>query len=79
MFRKFLFSDSKGEKSVTLSAFVWGFVVVNFKLLISGVTIMGYTMTPFSGTEYGIALSALGAIYILRRNTDPENKKETVI
>jgi len=69
MFRKLLLTDSEGKKSATLTAFVVGFLVINAKLLISGLTIAGYTMTAFTGSDYGIALGALGAIYVLRRST----------
>ena len=73
---KFLLKDSSGKKSVTMTAFVTGFLAVNAKLLLSGVTIKGFTMSAFTGTEYAAALTALGAIYVLRRSTDPKNKGE---
>lgn len=65
---RILIKDSDGKPSVTMSAFVTGFIVVNAKLLLSGVTIAGFTMTAFTGGEYAAALSALGAIYVMRRN-----------
>lgn len=71
MFHKFLLKDTSGKKSTTLTAFVLGFVTVNIKLLASGLTVAGYQMSDFSGTDYGAALAALGAIYVLRRSTDP--------
>lgn len=36
---KLLIKDSAGKPSVTMTAFVTGFVVVNAKLLLSGVTL----------------------------------------
>lgn len=75
MLDKFLIKDTSGEKSVTMTAFVLGFLVVNAKLLISGLTLAGYAMAPFSGTEYGVAVAALGSIYILRRSTSPKDKE----
>lgn len=60
--------DSSGKRSITMSAFVVGFLVVNAKLLLSGVTIAGFTMTPFTGSEYSMAVAALGGVYIMRRN-----------
>jgi len=66
---KFLIKDSRGDKSVTMTAFVIGFVVVNLKLLVSGLTLAGYQMAAFTGVDYSAALSALGAVYILRRKT----------
>ena len=75
MMEKFLIKDSSGKKSVTMTAFVLGFVVVNAKLLLSGLSVGALTFGLFSGTEYGIAVSALGAIYILRRNTGKETEE----
>lgn len=68
MMEKLLLKDSTGKKSVTMTAFVWGCVVVNAKLLMSGLTIHGTQMSQFGGSEYAIALGALGAIYVLRRH-----------
>lgn len=71
---KLLIKDSAGKPSVTMTAFVTGFVVVNAKLLLSGVTLAGYTMAAFTGGEYAAAVGALGAVYVLRRNSEKENK-----
>lgn len=68
-FRKLMLVDSSGKPSSTLTAFALGFVVVNLKLLLSGMTVGGFSMSVFSGTEYAAAVGALGAIYVLRRNT----------
>jgi hypothetical protein len=68
----FLLTDTSGKKSTTLTAFVLGFITVNVKLLISGLTIGGYTMSNFSGVDYSAALASLGAIYVLRRSTDKQ-------
>ena len=63
-------SDPKtGDKSVTLTAFVVGFAVSCCKLLLSGITFAGITLSPFSGSEFGIAVAAVGGIYVLRRQT----------
>lgn len=71
---KLLIKDSGGKPSVTMTAFVTGFVVVNAKLLLSGVTLAGYTMAAFTGGEYAAAVGALGAVYVLRRSSEKENK-----
>jgi hypothetical protein len=73
---KLLLSNSAGEKSLTATAFIVGFIVVNVKLLLAGMTFFGITMSAFSGSEYGIAVGALGAIYVLRRNAADKNSKE---
>lgn len=77
-FQSFLLKDTKGNKSSTLTVFILGALVVNFKLLFSGMTFGGLTLAPFTGAEYGIAMAALGSIYVLRRNTDPLNKPQVV-
>lgn len=61
-----------GEKSVTLTAFISGFGVATLKLLLSGVTIAGVTLAPFSGSDYAMVVGAVGAIYWARKNTDSQ-------
>lgn len=78
-FRTFMITNDAGKKSATLTAFVLGSIVVNFKLLFSGMTIAGITIAPFAGSEYALCFSALGAIYCLRKNvgkaeTDPKEE-----
>ena len=70
----YLLKDSSGKRSVTHTAFVLGFIIVNLKLLTSGLALGTVKVESFDGTQYGIALAALGAIYILRRNTDKGDK-----
>jgi len=65
---KLLIRNSDGKKSVTMTAFVLGFVIVNLKLILSGTTIGGLSIAAFTGVEYAAALTALGAIYVLRRS-----------
>ena len=74
MFNKLLLTDTSGSKSATLTAFVLGFIVVNAKLIFSGMTIGGLELAAFTGGEYAAALASLGAVYVLRRSTAP--KKE---
>ena len=77
-FNKFLFKDSKGKPSITATAFILGFAVVNFKLIFSGIELGKFKMELFSGGEYAAALGALGAIYVLRRSTDPESHSSSL-
>lgn len=70
MLEKCLLKDSNGHKSTTVTAFVLGFIVVNLKLLVSGLTLAGYEMSAFSGGDYAAAVGALGAIYVMRRATN---------
>jgi len=71
----FLLKDSSGKKSVTMTAFVLGFIVVNAKLILSGITIGSITIAAFTGSEFAISIGSLGAIYVLRR-TGKETKDD---
>ena len=66
MYQKFLIKNKDGNPSTTLTAFVLGFLVVSVKLLLSGVTIGGFTLAPFTGVEFGASIAALGGIYCLK-------------
>lgn len=63
----FLTDPSTKQPSVTLTVFVTGCLVATLKLLLSGIVIHGITMSPFSGGDYGMAIGALGGVYVLRR------------
>lgn len=75
----FLLSNSAGEKSVTTTAFLVGFVVATIKFLFSGLTILGFAIPVFTGADYSFALAALGGIYVLNKkftNTSSGNSEE---
>lgn len=60
--------DSKGEPSLTATAFLIGFIIVNIKLLFSGIALTEtLKFSEFSGGDYAASLAALGAIYVMRR------------
>ena len=59
-----------GEKSVTLTLFVSGFVVCLLKLIGSGVSVGSVTLSAFTGGDFAAAIGALGAIYTARRWQD---------
>lgn len=67
--RKILIKDSEGKPSATVTAFILGFLMVNAKFLLGGL----WGLVPITGVEYGAAIGALGAIYVLRKQT---SKKE---
>lgn len=66
---RFLKDPKTGRESVTLTAFVVGFLVCTGKLLLSGIKTDLITFEQFSGSDFGIAVGALGAIYTLRKNS----------
>jgi len=76
MINKLLIKNTDNKKSLTASAFFYGFLIVNLKLLGSGMTVYGVVLAPFTGSEYAMALSALGAVYVLRRNTEVKNESD---
>jgi len=57
--QKLLLKDTSGKKSVTVTAFVLGFIVVNAKLIFSGMTLGGFELSPFTGGEYAAAVEGL--------------------
>jgi len=63
-----------GESSVTLTMFVIGFIIATIKLLLSGILIGDVHLQPFTGGEFAAAVTALGAIYALRKHTDSQKK-----
>ena len=73
---KFLIKDSNGKPSLTATAFIIGFAVVNLKLIFSGFELEGFKMTLFTGGEYAAAVGALGAVYVLRRSTDKDKEEK---
>lgn len=72
----FLFKDSSGKKSTTTTAFIFGTAIVNIKLIFSGMTIYGFVFEKFSGSDYGMAVAALGAILVLNNKKSVSEKKE---
>jgi hypothetical protein len=72
---KILIKDSAGKPSVTMTAFVTGFITVNLKLLASGLSLGAYKMSTFTGVDYSAAVAALGAIYVMRRATGKDEEK----
>lgn len=76
MLNKFMLKDTSGNKSTTATAFIIGFVVVNIKLLASGLSVAGYAMSDFNGVDYAAAVGALGAIYVMRRSSSKDKGEE---
>ncbi len=69
----FIKDPKTGKKSVTLTAFVVGLLVANVKLLLSGVSVGSFVMSPFSGMDFAAVVGAVGAIYAARKHTDKDN------
>lgn len=70
-----------GQPSYILTAFIFGILIVNIKLFLSGIEIQGFKMSDFSGVDYAAAIAALGGIYTLNKKVGidtkgKENKEE---
>ena len=76
--RLYLRDPHSGRDSVTLTAFLIGFVVCITKLALAGMTIEGTTFSPFSGVDFAAAVGALGAIYGYRKASDNKGSNTTV-
>lgn len=63
-------NPNSGEKSVTMTLFVVGFLVSTLKLLTSGMVIANVHLGTFSGSDFAMAVGALGAIYAARKHSD---------
>lgn len=61
-----------GEKSVTLTMMMTGFVTALGKLLLAGATVGSIKMGSFSGAEFAAVVGALGSIYAFRKHTDKD-------
>lgn len=73
--------DPKTDKpSVTLTMFVYGFVVVTLKLIFSGIQVTNeFKLAEFSGTDFAAAVAAIGGIYTWRKNASikPDDNKDS--
>jgi len=74
--QKFLVEDSDGKRSITATVFLYGMLIIHFKLMFAGIEIGKFVLAPFDGADYAAAVAALGSIYVLRRSTNPVLKAE---
>lgn len=75
---KFILRDIKtGKPSYTVTAFVFGFWVINIKLLLAGMQFNDkIKMSEFNGVDYAAAAAAIGSIYVLRKNNTIKSDSE---
>lgn len=74
--KKFFVEDSDGKPSITATVFLYGMIIIHFKLMFAGIEIGKFVLAPFDGADYAAAVAALGSIYVLRRSTNPVLKAE---
>lgn len=63
-----------GHPSVTRTLYVVGFIVCCLKLLLSGLDIGAVKFGEFSGGDFGMAIGALGAVYVLGKKKNDVSK-----
>lgn len=63
-------------KSVTLTLLVLGFLVCLLKLIFSGMSISHFVIEKFSGSDFAMAVGALGGVYALRRAKPADKEVE---
>jgi len=63
---KFTLKDTRGKESTTLSFVVVAFVVVVIKFLLASLTIFGVEFPDMTGSEFGLAIGAVLAIWQYR-------------
>lgn len=73
---KYLISNPNGTPSVTKLAFITAFIIVNIKLMLSGISIGSFTIPTFTGTDYAMILGTLSATYIFRAKDGSNQPKE---
>lgn len=61
---------STKEESVTVTLYVIGFLVCTLKLLTSGMHFGSMSLGTFSGSDFALAVGAVGAVYWGRKHTD---------
>jgi hypothetical protein len=59
-----------GKPSATLTVFLVGTAVVLLKYALSGLTIAGVPFEHMDGSDFAMAVGALGAVYFGRKWTD---------
>lgn len=67
--------DSKGP-STTRSVFWYGCLICLGKLALSNVSILNFHIPAFGGSDFALAIGALGGIYALDKHVVSSNNKK---
>lgn len=74
MINKLYLKRAEEGRSLTTTVFVYGSAVCLVKFLLSGLVIKGFAVPIFSGVDFGVAISAVGGIYVLnKKKQEKEN------
>lgn len=68
------FLKRNGVPSTTRTAFFVGFVVCLLKLVFSGLELGSIKLEPFTGSDFAMAIGALGAVYSLDKKVNDGSK-----
>jgi hypothetical protein len=66
-----------GKKSVTVTLLIWGFLICTTRLLLSDIKIGIIHLGAFSGSDFALAVGAVGAIYAARKHSDNLKPNQT--
>ncbi len=71
-----MLNNKDGEPSTNRTVFFYGSLVCLIKLAFSGMTFKTFQIPVFTGSDFGMAVAALGAIYSLDKHVTNINEKD---
>lgn len=72
----FILNGPDGQPSTTKTVFLYGCLVCIGKLALSGFSMKWITVPVFAGSDFGMAIAALGSIYALDKHVTNLGNKE---
>ena len=67
------------KKSYTTTMMVYGFAIINLKLLFSGIQLTNdIKLDTFSGVDYAAAIAAIGGVHLWANNQDNKKDSQTI-
>lgn len=58
------------------SVFTIGFIAILIKFILGGIVVFGFSIPVFSGSDFALAIAAIGSIHSLSRHVDNLAKKD---
>lgn len=69
-----IIDDTTGKLSYSRTMVLVGFLVVNAKLIFSGINILDkFKISDFSGVDYGASIAALSGLHIFNKQINNQN------
>lgn len=73
----FVLKNKQGLPSYSTSIVVYSFLIINMKLIFSGISITEHIqLSPFSGIDYAAALAAISALHVGNKKLNSPQDKE---